>query len=219
MDLIRAAIVGAPGTPYHDGLFFFDIYLPPEYPHEPPMVHYISGGLRVNPNLYESGKVCLSLLNTWTGKGTEVWNPGSSTILQILLSLQALVLNEKPYFNEAGYDQQMGRAEGEKNSVSYNENAFLMTCKSMLYLLQKPPKHYEALVEEHFSRRSQYILMACKSYMEGAPVGCDAEFGQNEHQKGGSTGFKIMLGKLFVKLLEAFSGKGINCSQFTIPEK
>lgn len=37
MDLIRAAIVGAPGTPYHDGLFFFDIYLPPEYPLEPPV--------------------------------------------------------------------------------------------------------------------------------------------------------------------------------------
>ena len=37
MDLLRAAIVGAPGTPYHDGLFFFDIYLPPEYPHEPPV--------------------------------------------------------------------------------------------------------------------------------------------------------------------------------------
>lgn len=104
------------------------------------LVHYISGGLRVNPNLYESGKVCLSLLNTWTGSGTEVWNPGGSTILQVLLSLQALVLNEKPYFNEAGYDKQIGRAEGEKNSVSYNENAFLVTCKSMLYLLHKPPK-------------------------------------------------------------------------------
>jgi len=68
------------------------------------MVYYHSGGLRVNPNLYESGKVCLSLLNTWTGSGNEVWNPKSSTILQVLLSLQALVLNENPYFNEAGYD-------------------------------------------------------------------------------------------------------------------
>lgn len=37
MDLLRAAIVGAPGTPYHDGLFFFDISLPLEYPHEPPV--------------------------------------------------------------------------------------------------------------------------------------------------------------------------------------
>lgn len=37
MDLLRAAIAGSNGTPYHDGLFFFDIYLPPQYPHEPPV--------------------------------------------------------------------------------------------------------------------------------------------------------------------------------------
>lgn len=37
MDLVRAAIVGASGTPYHDGLFFFDICFPPEYPSEPPV--------------------------------------------------------------------------------------------------------------------------------------------------------------------------------------
>lgn len=215
MDLLRAAIIGAPGTPYHDGLFFFDIFLPPDYPHEPPSVHYNSGGLRLNPNLYESGKVCLSLLNTWTGTGTEVWNPGSSTILQILLSLQALVLNEKPYFNEAGYDKQMGQAEGEKNSVSYNENAFLVTCKSMLYILRKPPKHFEALVEEHFSKRSESILMACKSYMEGAPVGCAFGYGETKEEslKECSTGFKIMLAKVLPKLVEAFSDKGIDCSQ------
>nr|ACN34390.1 unknown [Zea mays] len=36
MDLLRACIVGAPGTPYHDNLFFFDIFFPPDYPHEPP---------------------------------------------------------------------------------------------------------------------------------------------------------------------------------------
>ncbi|KAF3774622.1 putative ubiquitin-conjugating enzyme E2 39 [Nymphaea thermarum] len=36
MDLLRAVIVGAAGTPYHDGLFFFDICLPQEYPHTPP---------------------------------------------------------------------------------------------------------------------------------------------------------------------------------------
>ncbi|KAL5576748.1 hypothetical protein UlMin_018447 [Ulmus minor] len=211
MDLIRAAIVGAPGTPYHDGLFFFDIYLPPAYPHEPPMVHYNSGGLRLNPNLYESGKVCLSLLNTWAGTSSEVWNPERSTILQVLLSLQALVLNDKPYFNEAGYDQQIGKAEGEKNSVSYNENAFLVTCRSMLYLLRKPPKQFEALVEEHFARRAPHILLACKTYMEGAPVGFGC--GKNEvgHQKGSSTGFKLMLSKLFAKLVEAFSEKGIDC--------
>ncbi|KAG8365497.1 hypothetical protein BUALT_Bualt18G0111000 [Buddleja alternifolia] len=216
MDLLRAAILGTDGTPYHDGLFFFDIHLPPQYPDEPPMVHYNSGGLRLNPNLYESGKVCLSLLNTWTGSQSESWNPGTSTILQVLLSLQALVLNEKPYFNEAGYDTQIGKAEGEKNSISYNENAFLVNCRSMLYLIRKPPKHFEALVEEHFSRRCGNILLACKAYMEGAPVGYPFVCGNPEREirKGSSTGFKIMLGKLFPRLVEAFSDKGIDCSNF-----
>lgn len=104
------------------------------------MVHYVSGGLRVNPNLYESGRVCLSLLNTWTGTGSETWNPNGSTIFQVLLSLQALVLNKDPYFNEAGYDQQVGSVEGEKNSCSYSENVFLVSCKSIIYTLRNPPK-------------------------------------------------------------------------------
>lgn len=42
MDLLRAVILGAPGTPYHDGLFVFDLYLPPEYPHTPPVWHHPS---------------------------------------------------------------------------------------------------------------------------------------------------------------------------------
>lgn len=101
--------------------------------------YYHSGGLRLNPNLYENGKVCLSLLNTWSGKGTEVWDPQESSILQVLVSIQGLVLNTKPYFNEAGYDRQVGTLEGEKNSVVYNENSFLLSCKSMLYLIRRPP--------------------------------------------------------------------------------
>lgn len=102
--------------------------------------YYHSGGWRLNPNLYEEGKVCLSLLNTWTGRGNEVWDPKSSSILQVLVSLQGLVLNSRPYFNEAGYDKQVGTAEGEKNSLGYNENTFLLNCKTMMYLMRKPPK-------------------------------------------------------------------------------
>lgn len=37
MDLLRAVIVGAYGTPYQDGLFFFDFHLPQEYPDVPPV--------------------------------------------------------------------------------------------------------------------------------------------------------------------------------------
>ncbi|KAK9906965.1 hypothetical protein M0R45_002579 [Rubus argutus] len=118
--------------------------------------------------------------------------------------------------NEAGYDQQVGRTEGEKNSVSYNENAFLMTCKSMLYTLHKPPKHFEGLVMEHFTQRSENILMACKAYMEGTPIGCAVDFPKTEdqHSKGSSTGFKLMLAKLFQKLVEAIFCQGNRLQQF-----
>ncbi|MBD4020678.1 hypothetical protein GUI04_17110, partial [Xanthomonas citri pv. citri] len=85
---LRAVIIGPAGTPYHDGLFVFDVHFPPNYPDIPPMVYYYSGGLRLNPNLYDCGKVCLSLLNTWTGKGNEKWMPKKSTMLQVLVSIQ-----------------------------------------------------------------------------------------------------------------------------------
>ena len=69
------------------------------------LVYYHFGGLRLNPNLYESGKFCLGILDTWTSKGNEVWNPTSSNVLQILVSIQGLVLNSKPYFNEPVYEK------------------------------------------------------------------------------------------------------------------
>jgi len=219
MDLLRAVILGAPGTPYHDGLFVFDLYLPPEYPHTPPQAYYHSGGLRLNPNLYESGKVCLSLLNTWTGRGTEVWDPSTSSILQVLVSIQGLVLNAKPYFNEAGYDRQVGTLEGEKNSVMYNENSFLLSCKSMLYLLRRPPMHFEDLIRENFVERGAGLLKSCEAYLQGAPVGSLVEnkntstladtdlVGADQS----SAGFKLMLKKLVVKLKEDFKVIGVNC--------
>ena len=86
-------IVGPDNTPYEDGIFLFDIQLPPAYPATPPSVHYVSFCPdRLNPNLYECGKVCVSLLGTWSGKGTEVWT-SSSSLLQLLISIQGNHVN------------------------------------------------------------------------------------------------------------------------------
>jgi ubiquitin-conjugating enzyme E2 O len=221
MDLLRAVILGAPSTPYHDGLFVFDFYFPPGYPHTPPLAHYHSGGLRLNPNLYENGKVCLSLLNTWTGQGTEVWNPSTSSILQVLVSIQGLVLNAKPYFNEAGYDRQVGTAEGEKNAVLYNENAFLLSCKSMLYLLRRPLMHLEVLIQQHFVQHGAGLLKSCEAYLQGALVGSLAD-GNNYSTTvtdsklvavdKSSAGFMLMLTKLHIRLKTAFTELGVDCS-------
>ncbi|WJX21529.1 putative ubiquitin-conjugating enzyme E2 23 [Trifolium repens] len=217
MDLVRAVIVGPFGTPYQDGLFFFDFHLPPEYPDVPPSAYYHSGGWRINPNLYEEGEVCLSLLNTWTGRGNEVWDPKSSSILQVLVSLQGLVLNSKPYFNEPGYDKQTGTAEGEKNSLSYNENTFLLNCKTMMYLIRKPPKDFEVLIKEHFKRRGHYILKACDAYMKGYLIGSlnkDASVSNNSSPNSNSVGFKLMLAKIVPKLFLLLSEVGADCEQF-----
>ncbi|KAG8368072.1 hypothetical protein BUALT_Bualt15G0007300 [Buddleja alternifolia] len=215
MDLLRAVIVGAYGTPYQDGLFFFDFHLPPEYPDVPPSAYYHSGGWRINPNLYEEGKVCLSLLNTWTGRGNEVWDPSTSSILQVLVSLQGLVLNSKPYFNEAGYDKQVGTAEGEKNSLSYNENTFLLNCKTMMYVMRKPPKDFEELVVQHFRKRGYYILKACDAYMKGNLIGSlrkDATTINNANSN--SVGFKLMLSKVAPRLFSALNEVGADCEEF-----
>ena len=96
-------------TPYTGGVYEFDILFPvkaPGYPSVPPKVcppplqsKVLSllllqvkfrttgaGSVRFNPNLYNDGKVCLSLLGTWDGAPGEQWSPDASTIIQVKLS-------------------------------------------------------------------------------------------------------------------------------------
>ena len=217
LDLVRAAVVGPKKTPYHDGLFLFDIVLPSDYPRSPPQVSYFSFGVRVNPNLYENGKVCLSLLNTWTGKGSEVWTPKTSSLLQVLVSIQGLVLNEEPYYNEAGYEKQVGSAEGAKNASLYNESAFLLSVKTYLALMRSPPQHFEVLVAQHFREVAPALLGASRRYLDGAAVGSapEASDGVNRGEEGedaeevpSSNGFRLMLKKIEPKLEAALQALG-----------
>ncbi|GKE22553.1 ubiquitin-conjugating enzyme/RWD-like protein, partial [Tanacetum coccineum] len=99
MDLLRAAIIGPKGTPYHDGLFFFDVYFPRSYPKSPPRVGYHSGGLAINPKLHKNGRVRLTLPKTTDSGQMEegaMWVPGTSNILNLLISIQNQILITKP---------------------------------------------------------------------------------------------------------------------------
>ena len=83
-------ITGPVDTPYEHGLFVFDVHLPPDYPASPPVLFYLSQcSGRLNPNLYDDGKVCVSLLGTWSGRGSEVWT-SKSNVLQVLVSIQGI---------------------------------------------------------------------------------------------------------------------------------
>ncbi|KAE8670133.1 putative ubiquitin-conjugating enzyme E2 39 [Hibiscus syriacus] len=219
MDLLRAIIIGPASTPYHNGLFVFDCFFPPKYPHEPPMVYYYSGGLRLNPNLYNCGKVCLSLLGTWHGNLNEIWVPGQSTMLQVLVSIQALILNARPFFNEPGYESLYPGAEGEKKSRKYNEEVFILSLKTMIYTLRKPPKHFEDFVTSHFCNRARDILVACQAYEEGAMIGSvvvkDGVPDPNKIVQGSSEEFKGTIPKMINLMAKEFVKNGsTNCKQF-----
>ncbi|MED6223158.1 hypothetical protein PIB30_071255 [Stylosanthes scabra] len=168
IDLMRAVIVGAAGTPYHDGLFFFDIMLPSDYPNRPPKLYFHSFGYHLNTNLYKNGKVCLSLLNTTYGNSREMWNPRASTLLQVLVSIQALVLNEQPFFNAPHIGGWInGRTNHQRNSRACNETVFLLTWYVAIWLVSRPPKNFEAFVIQHFRTRSVAVLDSCREYANG----------------------------------------------------
>ena len=94
-------IIGSKGTPYENGYYLFHVKFPINYPYSPPVItFYTSDGItRFNPNLYRSGKVCLSLLGTWSG---PQWN-GCQTLTSILLGLCTIFVNN-PLLNEPGID-------------------------------------------------------------------------------------------------------------------
>lgn len=213
IDLLRAAIIGASGTPYHDALFFFDISFPSKYPAKPPNVYYHSHGLRLNPNLYENGYVCLSLINTWHGQKKEKWTPKESTILQLLVSIQGLVLNEKPYFNEPGYSMSN---TPQKAWMDYNENAFLLSCKTVMYTIRNPPKNFEGLVSEHFRSHGHTMLGALEAYGNG--LGIVGSYQRDGSCSSGcisvSTKFKNDAKKLYGDLENALTEKRIYVAKF-----
>ncbi|XP_026378498.1 putative ubiquitin-conjugating enzyme E2 38 [Papaver somniferum] len=209
VDLLRAVIIGPTRTPYHDGLFFFDIQVPSNYPASPPKVYYRSFGHRLNPNLYSNGYVCLSLLNTWDGLMSQRWNPYQSTILQVLVSIQGLVLNAKPYFNEPGYGSYSSSGAWDKSrSLRYNEDVFIMSCKSMVSILNSPPKFFEKFVSQHFRNRAITILVAFNAYING-----QAEIGDHititaATKTTSSYIFQVKAGYLYPRLVDAFVENG-----------
>uniref|UniRef100_A0A8C4Q8D1 Ubiquitin conjugating enzyme E2 O n=1 Tax=Eptatretus burgeri TaxID=7764 RepID=A0A8C4Q8D1_EPTBU len=153
MDLFTALIKGPERTPYEDGLFIFDIQLPGNYPSSPPSFHFYSfcHG-RLNPNLYENGKVCVSLLGTWSGKGTEKWT-NKSSLLQVLISIQGLILVNEPYYNEAGFESDRGLQEGFENSRCYNEMVLIKLLQSTALLIRDPHPVFRHEVMDHFRTR------------------------------------------------------------------
>ena len=170
LDIMKVLITGPSDTPYGNGCFEFDVYFPPDYPQSPMQVHLATTGrhtVRFNPNLYNDGKVCLSVLNTWHGRPEEKWNPHTSSLLQVLVSIQSLILVSEPYFNEPGYERSRGTASGNQNSRDYDVNIRQATVKwAMLEQIRNPSGCFKQVTHTHFWLKRREIEAQCQEWID-----------------------------------------------------
>ena len=178
-DLLRACVLGADGTPYAGGAFIFDILLPAAFPSVPPRVRFLTtggGAWRANPNLYADGTVCLSLIGTWAGPG---WEPARSTLLQLLVSMQGLVLNREPYFNEPGYESSRGTTAGTAASKEYSKGVRAGTLSHAVAAPLRelyagapasPAAPFLELLRAHFSRKAAALRTTCEVWEKETPA-------------------------------------------------
>ena len=163
-DMLKgyALIFGPEDTPYFGGNYFFEICYPSDYPYSPPKVKYWTNGndVRFNPNLYKCGKVCVSLLNTWSG---DQWT-SCQTISTILLTLCSL-LCKYPLLNEPGVNK--GHCEiGKYNTIIEYSNIDIAVCD----IVNKKKGVYQPFfdlfypfVQENFIKVYDQLLLFCQN--------------------------------------------------------
>ncbi|XP_039290715.1 ubiquitin-conjugating enzyme E2 Z-like [Nilaparvata lugens] len=165
LTFIHALVTGTFDTPYEGGFFYFVLRCPPDYPIRPPLVKLMTTGagkVRFNPNLYKSGKVCLSILGTWSG---PAWSP-AQTLSSLLLSIQSL-MTEKPYHNEPGFETERNPGDAARyNDIIRHETIRVAVC-GMLdndYGLKIPKSFVEAM-EKNFLEFYDLYVAVCNEKM------------------------------------------------------
>ena len=121
LTLFEILILGPENTPYEAGWFHFTGQFPDNYPNAPPELTFRTTNqnrIRFHPNLYETGKVCLSILGTWSG---QAWTP-VMTLETVCLSLRS-IMNDNPITNEPGFENENITSVRARNyicSATYN---------------------------------------------------------------------------------------------------
>ncbi|OSX59536.1 hypothetical protein POSPLADRAFT_1067248 [Postia placenta MAD-698-R-SB12] len=212
VDIIKVLITGPEGTPYYNGCYLFDVFLGANYNQSPPNVKYMTtngGKYRFNPNLYADGKVCLSLLGTWAGPG---WIAGKSTLLQVLISIQSMILCEEPYLNEPGW----AGSAGTPQSRAYSANVRRMVVRTaMLGNLKNPPEPFEDVIRTHYRLKARSIMKQLDEWLaidDGKPI-TDGGYGGHKASAGGSSsGFQADVQELkgLLTKLQLEDGAGVS---------
>lgn len=123
--------------------------------------------------------------------------------LKLLLSIQALVLKDHWELVQFNLLHLI-------DPIPYNEEVFVLNCKTMLRVLGEPPRHFEPLVKQHFNDRAESILKACNAFREGLFDGVVKRAKGYEV----SVLFKKKMNRLYGDLLVALESNGASIGHF-----
>ena len=69
--------------------------------------------------------------------------------MQLFVSIQGLILNATPYFNEAGYEPRRALAESMSRARGYNEQAMVLSLENLHGVISSPPDSLADYVREY----------------------------------------------------------------------
>ncbi len=101
LECVNVLLVPPTDSVYSHKFIRLDLVIPETYPFEPPGMFFVNyDNVRVHPNMYEDGRCCATILNTWGNSIYEKWT-SSMSINTLLMSFLTFFDND-PYTHEPG---------------------------------------------------------------------------------------------------------------------
>ena len=143
-DITKATAIlfGPKDTPYEYCPLEFVFSLPNDYPFSPPSVLYRTndGQTRFHPNFYADGKVCLSILGTYSG---PKW-ASTMSISTVLLSIYSIITSN-PLVHEPCYEGTHAATPKNQQYADYIEHQMIR-----LFLQSMETNYYDQFDDEEF---------------------------------------------------------------------
>lgn len=163
-------------SPYTGGFFLFEVRFPEDYPLSPPKVEFNpkTSSCRFHPNYYSTGKVCLSIVNTW---GKEDWSPAMS-LMALLVTIEERFF-ERALGCEPGYENTTIQKFKQYNDFveyhKYKTSIILVINKQ--YDIYSPfydiiKNQFQQDKEWHLTRLQQLIANLHGEFIQSPTYGC-----------------------------------------------